>query len=211
MPKKILCRLLFFISAFSFVPALRCLSQHKTQHAQYREGDIIFQSSDSRQCQAVKLATHSDISHCGILLNEKGQWVVLEAVEPVQKIPLQKFISRGTGNHFTIKRLLSEKTLNEQQLELLRQAGEKFVGKHYDLLFNWSNTEIYCSELVWKLYREAGVMLCQPRKLKDFDLSNVLVKTMMKERYGEQIPFEEPVVAPSDIYQSSLLEIVEQQ
>jgi hypothetical protein len=37
----------------------------------YENGDIIFQTSNSRQCEALKMATHSDVSHCGILFKKK--------------------------------------------------------------------------------------------------------------------------------------------
>ncbi|MCC7031043.1 MAG: YiiX family permuted papain-like enzyme [Chitinophagaceae bacterium] len=184
------------------------IKKHITKQA-YQNGDIIFQSSNSRQCQAVKFATHSDVSHCGMLLEHDGEWYVLEAVEPVQETKLSTFISRGNGQHYTIKRNKNT-LLTDEQVEKIKLAAGQFIGKHYDIYFNWSNTEIYCSELVWKLYREAGIDICAPRKLKDFDLSHPLVVTMMKERYGSKIPLEETVVAPSDIYQSAMLTTVEE-
>ena len=175
----------------------------------YKDGDIIFQKSHSRQAEAVKLATHSDISHCGILFNEDGEWKVLEAVEPVQIVPLSSWISREEG-HYTIKRLKKEhNTLNDARISSMLSTGKKWTGKHYDIYFNWNDDQLYCSELVWKLYHMAtGIEICSPRKLKEFDLSNPFVKMMMNERYGKNIPYNENMVAPSDLFDSKKLELV---
>lgn len=176
----------------------------------YKNGDIIFQSSTSRQCEAVKMATHSDISHCGLLFEENGKWYVLEAVEPVQVTTLSSFIHRGTGQHYSVKRLKSGYTLSEDTKMQMIAKGKKWIGKHYDIYFNWGDSELYCSELVWKLYHDiAKLDLCKLRPLRDYDLKDNLVGEMMQERYGKNIPYQENMVAPSDIYQSNLLELVE--
>jgi hypothetical protein len=43
------------------------------------------------------------------------------------------------------------------------------------------------------------------RTLNEFDLSHPIVRVIVNERYGDSIPLEEPVVAPSDLYDSELL------
>ncbi len=212
MFKKIFIAAVLTACLYLMLPQLYSIARVKKQIAaqSYQNGDIIFQSSKSRQCEAVKYATHSDISHCGILFNEEGTWYVLEAVEPVQKITLAEFIRRGTGQHYTIKRLKDNTGLTDIQIKKMNIKGNALIGKHYDIYFSWNNNEIYCSELVWKLYQEAGIELCKTKKLRDFDLTNPLVIEMMKERYGSKIPYEEVVVAPSDIYDSDMLKPVEQ-
>ena len=47
------------------------------------------------------------------------------------------------------------------------------------------------------------------KKLKDFDLSSSIVKSIMNERYGNNVPYEETVVSPQDIFESDLLIKVE--
>lgn len=207
------------IVGFSIVALLLAISPYfisigKTKkhiaNTEFKNGDIIFQASDSRQCQAVKMATHSDVSHCGMLFQEHGRWYVLEAVEPVQVTSLQSFIQRGIGQKYNVKRLKEAHKPSEDVTLRMIEKGKKFVGKHYDIYFNWSDTELYCSELVWKLYHEvAGIELCKLRPLRDYDLKDNLVGEMMRERYGKNIPFNENMVAPSDIFQSSLLETVD--
>ena len=87
--------------------------------------------------------------------------------------------------------------------------GEKYLGKDYDIYFGWGDDKIYCSELVWKIYKDVtGLVVGELHKLKDFDLSSKEVKKIMKERYGSNIPYEEHVVSPSNIYDSDLLETI---
>lgn len=70
----------------------------------------------------------------------------------------------------------------------------------------WSDQQIYCSELVWKIYqRGAGVELCALRPLDDFDLSAPVVRQVMQQRYGDKVPLKEPMVSPGDLFDSPLL------
>lgn len=213
MFKRILYVILALAGIFILIPELISKAQVKKtiSRSGFRDGDIIFQSSDSRQCQAIKIATHSDISHCGLLISEGGKWYVLEAVEPVQLISLPAFIGRDPQQHYTVKRLKNEFLPKQDAFEKMLAEGKRWIGKHYDIYFNWSGSELYCSELVWKLYHNVpGIDLCNLRRLKDFDLSSPLVKEMMNERYGNKIPYDESVVAPSDIFNSEKLEMVSQ-
>lgn len=172
-----------------------------------KEGDIIFQTTGGQRAQAIQLATHSKYSHCGIIFNENGKWMVYEAVQPVSKISLEDFNARGMG---TIMRLKNSSTvLNSQSIQKLKNVFKQYENKNYDMAFNWSDKELYCSELVYKLYFNAlNIELCKPRALKDFDLKNPLVKQELNKQYGNKIPLNEPMVAPSDISDSQLLELV---
>lgn len=208
---------LFILSLLTFLLSLSIyLStsqvKKKAPSTTYHEGDIIFQSSHSRQCQAVKLATHSDISHCGILFKEDQSWYVMEAVEPVSMIALDRFIQRGEGEHYRIMRLDQQhNTLTPEKIKAMHDLGSSWISRHYDIFFNWGYGELYCSELVSKLYHDAaGIALCPLRTLKEYDLTSPLVKRMMTERYGNQIPYDESMVAPSDIASAPSLTLVEE-
>jgi hypothetical protein len=84
-----------------------------------------------------------------------------------------------------------------------------FIGKSYDIYFNWSDEEIYCSELVWKLYqRNLNIALCPLKVLKDYDLRHPDVRAIMQERYGKDIPWDEPMVAPIDLFNAASLKLV---
>jgi hypothetical protein len=79
------------------------------------------------------------------------------------------------------------------------------LGKHYDLGFNWSEREMYCSELAFKAYQAAGIELCRPKALRDFNLESPQVRRIMQQRYGAQIPYDEPMVSPGQLSESDLL------
>jgi hypothetical protein len=84
--------------------------------------------------------------------------------------------------------------------------GERFKGKDYDIYFEWSDDKIYCSELVWKIYKEAlGIEIGALQELREFDLSDNIVKSKMRERYGDKIPFDEKVISPGAMFDSEKL------
>jgi hypothetical protein len=174
---------------------------------EFKNGDLIFQTSLSSQSKAVQLATHSSYSHCGIVFKEGNQFYVFEAVQPVKRTPIQKWIARGKGDKYVLKRLKNaDEVLTPAVLQKMRQEAEQFRGKNYDLTFEWSDERIYCSELIWKIYQRAtGLEIGTLEKLSSFDLSNPVARKKMKERYGEKIPMEEPVISPAAIFESPLL------
>jgi hypothetical protein len=186
-------------------------SSHAAEVGGVKEGDIIFQTSLSSQSQAIQLATRSKYSHVGIIFSEKGEYYVFEAVQPVKRTPLDQWIKRGKDGKYAIKRLKNaDEILTSQTLAKMKAAGEAFTGKAYDLVFEWSDDKIYCSELVWKIYqRGAGIELGELQKLGSFDLSDQRVRAKLKERYGSNIPLNETVISPAAIFGSSLLEEVE--
>jgi hypothetical protein len=175
-----------------------------------KNGDVIFQTSLSGQSKAIQLATHSRYSHCGIIFKNDNEYFVLEAVQPVKHTPLDKWIARGQGGHFVIKRLKNaDQIITSDVLTRMKQIGDDFSGRNYDIYFDWSDESIYCSELIWKIYKRAtGLELGRLEKLRDFDLTNEVVKQKMKERYGNNIPLDETVISPASIFDSDLLTTV---
>ena len=180
------------------------------ENEEIKNGDLIFQTSLSGQSKAIQLATKSKYSHCGIIYNENGKFYVFEAIQPVKTTALDKWIARGKDGHYVIKRLKNaDQILTNKTLQKIKKEGEKFKGKNYDLTFDWSDDKIYCSELIWKIYKRAtGVELGKLEKLSDFDLTSEVVKKKMKERYGDKIPMDEIVISPAAIFESDLLKTI---
>lgn len=173
-----------------------------------QDGDIIFQTSESSQCEAVRIATKSKFSHCGIVFfTDDGKQLVLEAVQPVKITPLEDWIKHGRDNKYVVKRLKNAAAvLNAETLKKMKAYGTKFIGKEYDAYFEWTDNRIYCSELVWKIYKNgADIELCNLQKLKDFNLTDERVQKILKERYGSDIPLDEKVVSPSNLADSKLV------
>jgi hypothetical protein len=172
-----------------------------------REGDIIFQSTPSRQTRALEFATGSVYTHVGLIMKESGRWVVYEAIQPVVLTPLENWIQRGTHHHYVLKRWKNaEARLDAKALTSLRAALRPMVGRDYDGQFLWDDAKIYCSELVWKAYHRAlGVELMPLEKYRQFDLSHPEVKKLLAERFQGPVPLDEPVIPPSSLFLSPLL------
>ena len=158
-------------------------SNFKTESSEdeIQNGDIIFQTSHSKQSRAIQIATKSRYSHCGIIYKKDSEFMVFEAVQPVKLTPLETWISRGENKKYVIKRLKdADKKITNKSLKKMKSVGEKFMGKNYDFTFGWTDEKIYCSELVWKIYnRGLGINIGKLQKLGDFDLSNPIVKNVL--------------------------------
>lgn len=176
----------------------------------FRNGDLIFQSSNSPQALAVQLATHSSYSHCGVLFEEEGKWWVFEAVQPVSRCPLNDWVRRGKEQRYVVKRLKNaDKILTTTVLDSMRAMGVRWINKEYDPVFNWSDENLYCSELIWKLYnRTTGIQLGKLEKIRDMDLTSPQVQAVMYNRYGKEIPLNDTVITPVSIFKSPLLKTV---
>ncbi|TGE16837.1 YiiX family permuted papain-like enzyme [Hymenobacter elongatus] len=193
---------------YARLQASRYASTAVTQAApQLHDGDLIFQTSQSAQSRAIQLATKSEYSHCGILFRRGREWRVFEAVQPVSETSLANWIARGQDGRFVVKRLRDATTvLTPAVLQRLQAAGRQYQGKSYDLYFGWSDERIYCSELLWKMYKTAtGREIGQLQTLREFDLSHPAVQAKLRERYGKNIPLEEKVISPVRMLESKEL------
>ncbi|MFQ1042502.1 YiiX family permuted papain-like enzyme [Gilliamella sp. CG16] len=172
---------------------------------QPKDGDIIFQSSQSSQSKAVEQATNSPYSHMGIIFIKNGKPYVFEAGSKVAYTPLTSFIERGKNRYYVIKRL-KDHNLSVKETNKLKLVAKTFENKPYDIWFGWNDNYIYCSELVWKIYNRAlKLEIGQLQNIKDFNLSSALVKQKLKARYGDKIPFQETVISPVAMFNSPLL------
>lgn len=172
-----------------------------------RDGDIIFHESRSAQSQAIQRATGSRYSHMGLVVHRGGRPCVLEAISTVQLTPLDRWIARGAGRHFVVKRLRdADAILTPRAVAALSAAAFRYQRKPYDSAFGWSDERMYCSELVWKAYeRGLGIRIGDVQRLRDFDLSSPEVRAKLRERYGQRIPLDEIVISPVAIFRSPRL------
>ncbi|WP_370527384.1 MULTISPECIES: YiiX family permuted papain-like enzyme [Gilliamella] len=194
---------------FIFIFSLLFASYTAIANYQPHDGDIIFQSSQSNQSKAIEQATNSPYSHVGIIFIKNGKPYVFEAASKVIYTPLDKWINRGKNKTYVIKRLKNH-PLSQQEITSLKQVAHKFENKPYDIWFGWDDKYIYCSELVWKIYNRAlKLKIGQLQTIKDFNLSSPAVKQKLKERYGNNIPYQETVISPVAIFNSPLLSTVD--
>ena len=173
-----------------------------------REGDIVFSGSPVGQGEAIMAATGSRFTHCGIVFMREGRLMVLEAVQPVRVTTVATFMQTRRPAVVAVRRL---------KVPLTPEAGAKAkawaaaqVGRNYDARFEWGDDKLYCSELVWKVFEQAGVRLCEPRRVRDYNLQHPKVREVIRARFGanDTLRLDEKVVAPSDLAASPLLEVV---
>jgi hypothetical protein len=178
-------------------------------------GDIVFHTSRSDQSICLQRILKSRYTHMGLIyVGEDGNTYVYEAVQPVKRTPLSEWIERGEGGRYVVKRL--REPLGDDELLRLKKAGQRFEGKPYDPYFQWSDDRIYCSELVWKIYKSAlDVELGQLQRFGEFDLSDEQCSAILKKRFPDGICTDdsqlrcidplEPVVTPTAVFESGKL------
>lgn len=180
----------------------------------FQNGDIVFQKSQSRQSKAIEEATDSEWTHMGILYWYNNQWYVYEAIQPVSTTTLEHFQNRSKNKHIIVKRVhqsvidMSQK----QNQDELKNELISFKGLNYDLLFEWSDDRIYCSELIWKgFYRAFNKSIGTVQRFKNLNLDGPYVKQLIKERLeqtGKELDLNELIITPISMMNSpDLVEI----
>lgn len=188
--KKLTLIILSLLATLLVVTSLK--SQPAPTTSTLKEGDIVFQTSKSSQSKYIILATRSQWSHCGIIIEKPDGFYVLEAISTVSLTPYQQWVERGRGKRVSVKRYTEEP---------IKIKYSKYLGRPYDLAFKFDNGKWYCSELVYDIYkRQLSVELCEPRPVSDYVISG-LDKVLTKRGIDKN----QLVVAPSDIFDSKLL------
>ncbi|MES0491206.1 MAG: YiiX/YebB-like N1pC/P60 family cysteine hydrolase [Leptospirales bacterium] len=173
-----------------------------------KEGDIIFLASNSARAKAIQIASKSPYSHVGVVIRTGKSLMVFEAVQPVRFTSLNKFMARG--NLVLVKRLKNDNVMTDNKTKKFRALASNWAGKNYDGTYRWSDSRMYCSELVWKLYDRAfGIKLASLRRLSDYSLDHPVVRAALKRVYGKSIPYKQTVIAPGDLANSELLRVVD--
>ena len=114
-----------------------------------QEGDIVFIESQSAQSPYIKVGTMSKWTHCGVVVDTPEGMQVLEASKTVKLTSLTDFIGRAENGNWCVKR--------PKQALPDAIAYNKYLGQPYDLEFKFDNGKMYCSELVWIIYKEQGI------------------------------------------------------
>jgi hypothetical protein len=130
-----------------------------------------------------------------------GQPYVLETLRTLVLTPLDKFVARGKGCKYWLKRSKEEN---------IKIKYAHYLGKPYDLEFKFDNGKFYCSELIYDIYKhQLGIELCEPKTIDDYLIlgagNHPKLRQAMKER---GITMEQYVVAPVDVFYSKCLKQV---
>ncbi len=166
-----------------------------------REGDVIFQTSQSQQSPLIKIGTRSTITHCGIIVMRNGQPYVLETLRTLVLTPLDKFVARGKGGKYWLKR---------PDKDDIRIKYANYLGKPYDLEFKFDNGKFYCSELIYDIYKhQLDIELCKPKRVGDYlILGSGRLPKIKQAMQTRGITTEQYAVAPVDVFYSKHLKQV---
>jgi hypothetical protein len=170
-----------------------------------QEGDIFFQSfPHSPLTDAIEGVTESPRSHCGILRKHPEGWVILEAVEPVRETPLADWVRRGRGGKFEVFRLTAP---HRDRIPAMVEAARAYLGRPYDIRYRLDDEKIYCSELVYKAFRDAGGgELGRLQALGELNWKPH--EAFIRELEGGGLPLERKMITPRAVSEAPQLEKV---
>ncbi len=177
-------KLIYIASALLL--AIGAITAFNLKTLEVKEGDVIFQISQSAQSKYIAAATKSVYTHCGIIVFKDEQPYVLEASNVVKLTPLEEWIEKGMFNHCKVFSVFEEP---------VKIRYGKYLNKKYDLAFSFDNDKYYCSELVYDIYlNQFDTKLAEPKQIKEYVISGM--DEIMAKRH---MSIEQYAVAPSDI------------
>ena len=179
----------------------------KSHQYQPRAGDVLFQALPKTidLVEAIEGVTLSNYSHCGVVVkNKSGNWEVFEAIGLVGSVPLESWTTRGRGRKFAAYRLRDEHTA---EIPKFLGALPKYALRPYDARYRMDDDFIYCSELVYKAYRDAtGKPLGKLVRLGDMNW-RPHVATIRKYEGGPP-PLDRKMITPIDLSKATQLKKV---
>ena len=200
--------LLFGINyIFSVAPRSIVLASIKAKAIDYtknldiQQGDFIFQHLPGPLTEMIADVSHSSYSHCGIVVNKKGQFFVLEAIGPVKETPINEWISRGEGDKITIVRL--KRQYQKHMTNIIKEAYY-YLKRPYDILYEWDDQKIYCSELIYKaVLKGSGIRLADFDRLGDLDWQSY--EEQIRYITGGILPLDREMITPEALVSSKFV------
>ncbi len=175
-----------------------------TKKIDVQNGDFIFQHLPGPLTEMIADMTKSRYSHCGIIVKKADGFVVLQAIGPVKETPLNQWISYGVGRKFTIVRF---KKPYQKDIPAMIQEAYKFLGRPYDIQYEWGDQKIYCSELIYKaVFNASGLRLTEFVRLGDMKWQPY--EKMIRSLADGDLPLERRMITPESLVVSDKVEVV---
>ncbi|NBW95482.1 MAG: hypothetical protein EBR28_01810 [Planctomycetia bacterium] len=171
-----------------------------------QDGDVIFQSLPHGPIVwAIEGVTRSPYSHCGIVAKRDGEWIVYEAYRGVSATPLKTFLFRGRGGGFAVYRLRDE---HRRHVPETLRCCETYLGRPYDIRYRLDDEKIYCSELIYKAYRDAthGERLGDLSRFGDMNWQPY--EMLIRQVEGGDVPVDREMITPAGLARARQLELV---
>jgi hypothetical protein len=194
-----LSALLLLVSGAGYCHTLRA-APVELQH-----GDILFQSLPLNPVVSmIEGATNSPFSHCGIVHKTRRGWMVLEAIGPVRDTALSDWIKRGRDGHYQVYRL---REAYRGKIPAILAAARKFKGLPYDIHYDFDDGKIYCSELIYKAFKQAtGEELGIIVAVRDLNWQPYRATIMTIEK--GPVPLDRLIITPRALSEAAQLERV---
>jgi cell wall-associated NlpC family hydrolase len=166
-------------------------------------GDLVFETSSSRQSAAIQWATASRWSHVGIVdVGPRGEVAVIEALGKVSRTPWAAWRRRARRGGSVL--VLRPFGVGAAQRAAAVEEARKLLGRPYDPRFGWDDEKIYCSELVVKAYeRAAGISYGRRQRLGELRLLGI--ESRAEQRWGGPIPKDLVLVTPASLVEDTRL------
>lgn len=207
--------ILFAITLLCSLISLKAFSSENALNTPLNEGDIIFHQSQSDQSAALREASGSPWTHVGFIVKNptNSNWYVAEAVQPVKVTRLEDFIARGKNKSYKIFRF---KYFNQaKHLKAFYQTLQGYMGRDYDIYFEFNNDRIYCSELTYKVMKTVtGQELGRIQKMREMRLDGPYVQELIDRRLtdiGKELNLDEEIITPISQMNDSDLVLIKSQ
>lgn len=169
-------------------------------------GDVIFQSLPHGPIVwAIEGVTDSPYSHCGIVAKQHGRWIVYEAYGEVSATPLRTFLLRGRGGGFAVYRLRSP---YREHVSRTLECCTAYLGRPYDIRYRLDDETIYCSELVYKAYRDATHGGQLGGLVRFGDMNWRPYRSLIERVEGGAVPVDREMITPVELARAAQLEPV---
>ena len=147
-----------------------------------KTGDIVFQKTQTSASDAIMLASDTAYTHVGIVeVGKDGRASVIEAVGPVQSVPLDKWRKNGVGGRITVKRI---KGLDEAHAKQAVAEARRYLGRPYDHYFYETRDQIYCSELVYAAFKDGpDITVGKEEKVRDLNIDTGAAQKLIQQRW----------------------------
>jgi len=181
------------------LPAIKFSKSITLFHSAAQSGDLIFRRGRSLISRAVLSADgHSEFSHVGIVFaSNRAVWVIHAkppengALGGVVSEPLDVFLGVSEASAAALYR-----PNNSRAADLAASFALGYAHTHvpFDSDFDLSTSrEMYCTEMVWRAYRRAGLDLVTPKHDEKYLLPSKiqrsphlhLVKEIREEESGQ--------------------------
>lgn len=170
------------------------------------EGDVVFQSlPPSPLVNTIEGVTRSPYSHCGLVALRNGQWVVVEALDGVEETPLRAFLIRGRNHGFAVYRLREQ---HQSAVAETISNARRYLGRPYDVRYQMDDEKIYCSELIYKAFRDATNGQELGRLVRLGELNWKPYVEAIEHFEGGPVPLEREMISPIEMARSSQLQLV---